>query len=129
MARSKQRPAPALASRWSAPDGLPETVGQAGEPLICLATTYTFHAALFEGDLLPRFLGLKFDSTEEERPFFVEREQALGTASVCVLVDQEQVDAAQTSLRWDQVPVRIPGGVQHAKVVLLAWERCVRLLV
>ncbi len=124
MARSKQRAAVPLACRWSPPEG-------AGQPLACIATTYTFHAALFEGDLLPRFLGLKFDSTEGERAFFVEREQALGTTSACVLVDEEHVDPAQATLRWDQLPVRVPGGggVQHAKLTILAWQNCVRMLV
>lgn len=122
MARSKPREVPTLASRWSPPDG-------AGRPLACVATTYTFHAPLFEADLLPRFLGLKFDATEGGRPFFVEREDALGTARMAVLVDQQHVDPSQTTLRWDQLSVRVPGGVQHAKVTLLAWERCARLLV
>lgn len=122
MARSKPREVPTLASRWSPPDG-------AGQALACVATTYTFHAPLFEGDLLPRFLGLKFDATEGERPFFVEREQALGTARVAVLVDRAHVDPSQATLRWDQLAVRVPGGVQHAKLTLLAWERCVRLLI
>src|SRR5262245_32869228 len=122
MARSKPREAPTLASRWSPPDG-------AGQPLACVATTYTFHALLFEADLLPRFLGLKFDATEGERPFVVEREQALGTTRAAVLVDQEHVDPSQTTLRWDQLAVRVPGGVEHAKLSLLAWERCVRLMI
>jgi hypothetical protein len=129
MAKSKRQVVRALASRWSPPDALPEGVESAGEPLACVATTYTFHSALFEADLLPRFLGLRFDDAEGDRPFFVEREQALGMARVCVLVDQDHVDPAQTTLRWDQMPVRVPGGAQHAKVVLLAWERCVRLTV
>jgi hypothetical protein len=122
MARSKPREVATLASRWSPPDG-------AGQPLACVATTYTFHAPLFEGDLLPRFLGLKFDATEGERPFFVEREQALGTSRAAVLVDQDHVDPSQATLRWDQLAVRVPGGVQHAKLTLLAWERCVRLMI
>jgi hypothetical protein len=122
MARSKPRELPTLASRWSPPHG-------AGQPLACVATTYTFHARLFEGDLLPRFLGLKFDATESERPFFVEREQALGTTRAVVLVDQGHVDPSQATLRWDQLAVRVPGGVQHAKVTLLAWERWVRLMI
>ena len=50
-----------------------------GKPVACIATTYTFHAAFFETDLLPRFLGLKFDNTEREASFLIEREQALGT--------------------------------------------------
>jgi hypothetical protein len=122
MARSKPRDVPTLAARWSPPEG-------AGQPLACVATTYTFHAALFEGDLLPRFLGLMFDATEGERPFLVEREQALSTARVAVLVDQAHVDPSQATLRWDQLAVRVPGGVQHAKLTLLAWENRVRVLV
>jgi hypothetical protein len=122
MARNKPREVPTLAARWSPPDGT-------GRPLTCIATTYTFHASLFEGDLLARFLGLKFDATEGERPFFVEREQALSTVRVAVLVDLGHVDPSQATLRWDQFAVRVPGGVQHAKLTLLAWEHCVRVLV
>jgi hypothetical protein len=129
MARNKPHEVPTLASRWSPPDSLPGAAGTAGPPLACVATTYTFHAGLFEGDLLPRFLGLKFDGTEGERPFHVEREQALGTTRVCVLVDQEHVDPGQATLRWDQLAVRVPSGVQHAKITLLLWERCARLVV
>jgi hypothetical protein len=74
-------------------------------------------------------LGLKFDSTEREASFLIEREQALGTARACVLVDHTCVDPKQTTLRWDQIPVRVPLGAQHAKVVVLAWERWLRLAV
>src|SRR4051812_13297049 len=119
MANSKPRAA-SLASRWSPPDG-------AGPPVACVATTYTFHARLFEGDLLPRFLGLKFDEAERERAFVVEREQALGEAKACVLVDPEWVDHAQTTLRWDQLPVHVPAGVQHAKLTMLSWQNRVRM--
>ncbi|NOJ81444.1 hypothetical protein [Myxococcus xanthus] len=95
----------------------------------CITTTYTFHASLFEAELLPRFLGLKFDQTEGERPFIVERETALGTCHATVLVDASQVDGAQTTSRWAQLAVYVPGGIQHAKVSLLVWEHCVRLIV
>jgi len=118
-----------LASRWSPPAQVPGSDRGAGAPIACIATTYTFDARLFEEDMLPRFLGLKFDNTEKERPFVVEREQALGTTRACVLLDQSHVDSGQSTLRWDQLPVHVPGGVQHAKVTLLAWERLVRLIV
>jgi hypothetical protein len=118
---------PTLASRWSLPEDAP--VDDVGYPLACVATTYTFHAEFYESDLLPRFLGLKFDNTEGERAFVVEREQALGTVHACVLVDADHADVAQTSLRWDQLPVHVSGGAQHSKVTLLVWERCVRLMV
>ncbi len=97
--------------------------------MACIATSYTFDAAFFEADLLPRFLGLKFDHTEREISFLVEREQALGTVRACVLVDHTCVDARQTTLRWDQMAVRVPSGAQHAKIVVLAWERWLRIIV
>jgi hypothetical protein len=39
------------------------------------------------------------------------------------------MDPSQTTLRWDQLPVRVPGGAQHSKIVLLVWENYVRLVV
>jgi hypothetical protein len=119
-----------LTDYWSAPvlPGHSEEVG-AGAPMACIATTYTFDAAFFEVELLPRFLGVKFDNTEREISFLVEREQALGTVRACVLVDHTCVDARQTTLRWDQMAVRVPGGAQHAKIVVLAWERWLRIIV
>lgn len=119
-----------LASYWCAPAPAycPEQDGP-GSPVACIATTYTFDAAFFEVDLLPRFLGMKFDQTEREISFLVEREQALGTVRACVLVDHSCVDAKQTTLRWDQMAVRVPGGAQHAKIVVLAWERWLRIIV
>jgi hypothetical protein len=119
-----------LTSYWSTPvpTGRPDDFS-AGAPVACIATTYTFDAAFFEVDLLPRFLGVKFDHTEREISFLVEREQALGTVRACVLVDHTCVDARQTTLRWDQMAVRVPGGAQHAKIVVLAWERWLRIIV
>ncbi|HUI71858.1 MAG TPA: hypothetical protein VL354_15160, partial [Spirochaetia bacterium] len=119
-----------LTSYWSAPvpTAQPDEVS-AGAPVACIATTYTFDAAFFEVDLLPRFLGLKFDHTEREISFLVEREQALGTVRACVLVDHTCVDARQTTLRWDQMAVRVPNGAQHAKIVVLVWERWLRIIV
>jgi len=129
MPKRREAPAaPTLASLWMPPAELPIEDG-AGRPVACVATTYTFHATLLETDLLPRFLGLRFDPAERERAFVVEREEALSEVRVSVLVDKAHVDRQQTTLRWDQLPVRVPGGLQHAKVSLLLWERCLRLIV
>src|SRR5437867_6758849 len=120
----------ALASYWNGPVLAGDSTAiDTGDPVACIATTYTFDGAFFEADLLPRFLGLRFDNTEREASFLIEREQALGTARACVLVDHTCADAKQTTLRWDQIPVRVPGGAQHAKIVVLAWERWLRLIV
>jgi len=128
MPRISTETARTLADAWSVPSEAP--AGDAGRPLFCVSSTYTFHAPFFESELLPRFLGLKFDETEGARPFVVEREQALATSRVCVLVDADHLDPSQSTLRWDQLPVRVPGGgVQHSKVVMLIWENCARLIV
>lgn len=117
-----------LADYWRPPAdcGLKDGVGEA---VSCLATTFEFDAGFFETELLPRFLGLRFDHTENERTFVVEREEWLEITSVGVLVDVSKFDPRQTTLKWDQLPIQVPGGIQHAKVTLLVWERLVRLIV
>lgn len=100
-----------------------------GEPWACMATTFEFDAAFFETELLPRFLGLKFDHTENEPSFLVEREEALALARVCILVDHSRFDSSQTTLRWDQVQIQIPSGIQHAKITILAWQKLIRVII
>ena len=112
---------------WTPPAAVVE--GGPGEPWACLATTYEFDADFFEAELLPRFLGLKFDQTENESSFLVEREEALALVHVAVLVDHSRFDSSQTTLRWDQVQIQIPGGIQHAKVTILAWENLIRVMI
>lgn len=130
--RAKQEDPP-LADYWSSAARLAASRVRRGEspgsPLVCLATSYEFDAAFFEAELLPRFLGLRFDATEETPAMLIEREEALEKASVAVFVDHTRFDTKQTTLRWDQVAVRVPGGVQHAKMVVLAWEHLVRLII
>lgn len=102
-----------------------------GEPLACIASTFEFDAAFFEAELLPRFLGLQFDHTENELTFLIEREERLALVSAAVLVDVHKVDPGQTTLRWDQVPIAVPGfqSIQHSKITILAWEKLVRLII
>lgn len=119
---SKSSPPQPLAGYWMPPPN-------AGAPVVCLASTYTFHASLFEDDLLPRFLGLRFDSTEKERVFIAEREDKLSTVTAAVFVDAARVDGRQTTGRWSQIPVPVPGGCQHSKVTLLVWEHHIRILI
>ncbi len=110
---------------WGAPDP------DAGDPMSCLATTYEFNADFFERTLLTRFLGLRYDDVDgEQTKLLLQREEKLSTIPVAVLVDARKVSAEQTTIRWDQVPIRPPrGSVQHSKVSILAWERWVRVIV
>lgn len=128
MAKKKASSVSTLSSYWSPPANLP--IGGVGEPVACVASTFEFQSAFLETELLPRFLGLKYDHTENELTFLVEREEKLAQVDVAVLVDIHKVDPGQTTLRWDQVPIAVPGSaaVQHSKIVVLAWERAVRLI-
>jgi len=129
MPKKKTNNSGTLSSYWCPPTDV--LVGGVGEPIACVASTFEFDAAFFETELLPRFLGLKFDNTENELTFLIEREEKLALTSAAVLVDIHKVDPGQTTLRWDQVPIAVPGSqsIQHSKIVLLAWEHLVRLIV
>lgn len=131
MARKRDADGPMpLSHYWNPPEKLDDASEPGtGEPVACLATTYEFHARFFEAELLPRFLGLKFDQTENEPSFVVEREDHLARVRAAVLVDASQFDIGQSTLRWDQIPVRVPGGLLHAKVTVLWWDRLVRVIV
>ena len=118
---------PPLSQFWNAPGDLLEN--GVGEPSVCLCSTFELEASFLEDELLPRFLGLRFDHAENEPVFIVEREDKLAMIRAAVLVDESRFDPRQTALRWNQIPVRIPGGIQHSKVVVLAWERCIRVIV
>lgn len=128
MAKNSNNPG-TLTSYWCPPTDV--LVDGVGEPVACLASTFEFDAAFFETELLPRFLGLRFDHTENELTFLIEREEKLALASAAVLVDVHKVDPGQTTLRWDQVPIAVPGfqSIQHSKITVLAWQNLVRLIV
>jgi hypothetical protein len=100
----------------------------AGDAVGCLATTYTFAPGLFDEQCLARFLEIESEPDREDLAFLLERETRLGGIYAGILVDHTQAGVAH-SLRWDVLPVRIPGGKQHAKLSLLAWTRHVRVIV
>ncbi len=99
-----------------------------GRPVGCVTTTYTFDGPFFEEECLSRFVGMETDATEDVRSYLIEREQRLSEVFAAVLVDRRNV-ASKRSLRWHQLPVAVPGGILHAKVSLLAWEKHVRVLI
>jgi hypothetical protein len=106
---------------WRPPQG-------AGDPIGCLATTYTFAPGLFDEQCLARFLEIGSEPDREDLAFLLERENRLGGVYAGVLVDYTQA-GVEHSLRWDVLPVRVPGGKQHAKLSLLAWDCHVRIIV
>ena len=100
----------------------------AGDPVGCVATSFTFSPVLFEEECLSRFLQLETDATEDGPAYLVEREEKLSQIYAAALVDQYHARGVR-SLRWDLLPARLPRGILHAKVSLLLWSRCARLIV
>ncbi len=100
----------------------------AGDPIGCLATTFTFDPGFFDEQCLARFLEIDSEPNREDLAFLLERETRLGGVYAGILVDYTQA-GVDHSLRWDVLPVRIPRGKQHAKISLLAWTRRVRIIV
>lgn len=106
---------------WEPPD-------DAGEPLGCVATTFTFEPHFFEEECLSRFLSLE-TAPEDGAAYLVEREEKLAQL-ICaaVLVDQHHTRGMR-NLRWDLLAARVPGAILHAKVSLLLWSSYARLIV
>ena len=100
----------------------------AGDPIGCLATTYTFDPGLFDEPCLGRYLEIESEPDREDLAFLLERENLLGSVYAGVLVDHTQAGVAR-SLRWDVLPVRVRAGKQHAKLSLLAWTHHIRIIV
>ena len=119
--RGKKASSTARLEVWRPPAG-------AGDPIGCLTTTYTFTPGLFDEQCLGRFLEIESAPDREDLPFLLERETRLGGVYAGVLVDHTHA-GQEHSLRWDVLPVRLPAGKQHAKISLIAWARCVRIIV
>lgn len=110
-----------LLEAWVPPD-------QAGDPIGCIATTFTFNAAFFEQECLASFLGLESEPNEDGPAYLIEREEKLAKLScAAVLVDAHHCRGSR-NLRWDLLAARLPG-IQHAKVSLLVWTNCVRVII
>ncbi|MDA2934243.1 phospholipase D-like domain-containing protein [Acidobacteria bacterium AH-259-D05] len=100
-----------------------------GRAIACLAVSYTFDPDFFEGDCLARFLGLDSRRDEgDDLAFLIDQEERLAETRVSVLVDRSYNPEGR-SLRWDILPVAVRGGVQHAKVAILIWDRLIRCLI
>jgi hypothetical protein len=122
MSRAKStRGAGTMLELWRPPVG-------AGDPIGCLATTFTFSPGLFDEQCLARFLSIDSEPDREDLAFLLERETRLGSTYAGVLVDYTQ-SGVEHSLRWDVLPVRVPHAKQHAKLSLLAWTHHVRIIV
>jgi len=120
--REKKRGYGKLLANWERPDG-------SGEPIGCIATTFTFSPVFFEEECLGRFLGLETHPAEDGPLYLVEREEKLSQViCACALVDQNHCTGFR-SLRWDFLSARLTSGLFHAKIALLHWSDLIRVIV
>lgn len=107
---------------WSPPP-------EAGEPIGCVATTYTFSPIFFEENCLSHFLKMESDPDNDGSVFLIEREEKMSSVQcISVLVDQHYCKGAR-NLRWDIIPARISKAIMHAKIAVLCWSKLVRVIV
>lgn len=111
-----------LLDRWLPPPG-------AGAPVGCIATSFTFDQELFEQECLPRFLNRPVTGVDDAVSDALAADEALSEAHVGVLLDQSACRPDPRNLRWDLLAVQVPNALLHAKVVLLHWERFLRVVV
>lgn len=101
----------------------------AGEPVGCLATSFTFDAAFFEEQCLARFAGLEAEREDENALYLLEREERLAQLSVAAALVDHHHAAGERSLRWDLLVARPRSGRFHPKIALLRWSRRLRLVI
>lgn len=109
---------------WLPPEG-------AGEPVSCLATSFTFDTDFFRDDCLGRFIGLRGAVGEEGVGSLAqinEMEERLSDVTACVLVDRDTTVEGR-NLRWDVLPVAVESGLLHAKTAVLMWENNARVII
>jgi hypothetical protein len=101
----------------------------AGDPVGCIATTFSFSPVFFEEECLSRFLSLDTDPQEDGPLHLIEREEKLaGLSCAAVLADQHKCKGLR-SLRWDLLSARVPDSILHAKISLLHWSNLIRLII
>lgn len=101
----------------------------AGEPIGCLTTSFTFDPTFFEEGCLARFLALERDPKEDGPLYLIERDERLGSVLCAAAVVDAHHCRGTRSLRWDLLPARPKSGIAHAKITVLCWQRHLRLLV
>lgn len=120
-----------LLENWAPPiiTGDEPTKDLSPVPIAFFSTTFTFDAEFFEEECLTRFLSMETEKENDGAAYLVEREEKLaGLQAGIVLTDQQHCKGTR-SLRWDLVPCRVKNGIMHAKITILHWSNCIRLIV
>jgi len=102
---------------------------EAGDPVGCIATSFTFNSVFFEEECLGRFVRMESDPVEDGPVYLIEREEKLNSISCAAALVDHHHCKGNRSLRWDMVPVRMSSGIFHPKVSILCWSQWVRMIV
>lgn len=125
---AKESAEKSLLECWEPPD-ISTTSDIKLTPISFISTTYTFKSEFFEEECLSRFLSMETEKENDGVAFLIEREEKLASLrGGIVLVDQDNCNG-ERSVRWDLVPCRVTNGVMHAKITILHWSNCIRLII
>jgi len=109
-----------LLSLWSPPQ-------DAGDPVGCLSTTFTFDAEFFEEECLGRFVKMESDPFSDGPVYLIEREEKLAGIKAAALVDKNHC-RGKRSLRWDLISFR-KNNLLHSKITFLYWGNYIRVII
>ncbi len=121
MAKEKNIPEK-LFDVWSPPQ-------DAGEPIGFISTTFTFNASFFEEDCLSAFLSIESDPDSESLSYIIEREEKLNKLQCAMVFVDQHHSKTNRNIRWDLISMRSKVGIQHAKVSVLFWADCMRIVI
>lgn len=117
------KPTPLL-DFWQKPAG-------AGAPVALFATTFAFDPDFFEQNCLARFLEVSSvnegTGSVDDVVASVELHELLQNTCVTVLADRS-APVQRASLLWDLLGCKVNGGLLHAKVAVLLWEKASRVI-
>jgi hypothetical protein len=117
-----------LLEQWTPPIDIDSEEGNI-TPVGFISTSFTFHSEFFDEECISRFLSLETEKENDGAAYLVEREEKLaGLQAGIVLIDQHNC-RGDRSLRWDLVPCRVKNGIMHAKITVLQWSHCIRVII
>jgi hypothetical protein len=98
-------------------------------PIAFISTSFTFDADFFDEECLSRFLALETEKENDGAAYLIEREEMLASLQGGIVLVDQSFCHGRRNLRWDLVPCRVKHGVLHAKITLLYWSDCIRLII
>jgi HKD family nuclease len=98
-------------------------------PIAFISTSFTFDADFFDEECLSRFLALETEKENDGTAYLIEREEKLASLQGGIVLVDQNFCHGRRNLRWDLVPCRVKQGVLHAKITVLYWSDCIRLII